>query len=256
MPRTFWPLLTLLINAALWATPAESHCAGKHQDNHPHCPGGGGGGETDTTPPGPIEDELRTQSHTYDGMVLHWIAPGDDGANDGTVDHYDIRRTDPVEGAACVASPETRVTDEDRGFVLNNINRYLKKQLTREDIISERCGVRPLVVDRTPSDDTEWTQLSRKHVLEVDRKRRHLTIFGGKLTDCLNVGEEVCDEVARLGLKGTRSLKRWFGEPSRISRRRFLDRFGNTPVLVIGSHFDTPTAGRIARDGDAYRLDS
>jgi glycerol-3-phosphate dehydrogenase len=133
-----------------------------------------------------------------------------------------------------VASPETRVTEEDRGFVLNNINRYLKKQLTREDIISERCGVRPLVVDRTPSDDTEWTQLSRKHVLEVDRKRRHLTIFGGKLTDCLNVGEEVCDEVARLGLKGTRSLKRWFGEPSRISRRRFLDRLNRLVPGVDG----------------------
>lgn len=136
-----------------------------------------------------------------------------------------------------VSKPETRVTDEDRDFVLNNINRYLKKQLTREDIISERCGVRPLVVESTPTDNTEWTQLSRKHVLESDREGRFLTIFGGKITDCINVGEEVCEAVAGMGIKGSHSIKRWFGEPSRITRRRFIDRLNrivpglNGPLL-------------------------
>lgn len=123
-----------------------------------------------------------------------------------------------------VSTPETVVTDEDRDFVLNNINRYLKVSLTREDIISERCGVRPLVVERTPTDDTDWTQLSRKHVLESDRERNFLTIFGGKITDCVNVGDEVCEELAAMGIVGSRSIKHWFGEPSRISRRRFLNR--------------------------------
>lgn len=123
-----------------------------------------------------------------------------------------------------VESPETTVTDEDRDFVLNNINRYLKIDLTRRDIVSERCGVRPLVVDRTPRADTEWTQLSRKHILESDPQRRFLTIFGGKLTDCVNVGEEVCAAMESMGITGSRSRTRWFGEPSRFSRRRFLDR--------------------------------
>lgn len=131
-----------------------------------------------------------------------------------------------------VTSPDTTITDEDRDFVLNNINRYLRKQLTREDIISERCGVRPLVVDSAPRDDTEWTQLSRKHVLEVDSERKFVTIFGGKLTDCINVGDEICKTVEELGLPGSHSLKRWFGEASRISRRRFLNRLNrNVPGL-------------------------
>ncbi len=38
------------------------------------------------------------------------------------------------------------------------------------------------------------------------------------------------------------------------TRRRFLSRFGDTPVLVIGSHFAAPTAGHLVRDGDRYRL--
>lgn len=38
------------------------------------------------------------------------------------------------------------------------------------------------------------------------------------------------------------------------TRDDFLARHADTPTLVIGTHFAGPTAGRIARDGDAYRL--
>ena len=42
-----------------------------------------------------------------------------------------------------------RRTEDDRSFVLDNINRCLNLDtpLSRDDIISERCGVRPLVVE-------------------------------------------------------------------------------------------------------------
>jgi len=44
-------------------------------------------------------------------------------------------------------------------------------------------------------------------------------------------------------------------DDSQRTRRDFLARCAQKPVLVIGTHFATPTAGRIVRDGDAYRLD-
>jgi len=34
-----------------------------------------------------------------------------------------------------------------------------------------------------------------------------------------------------------------------------MERYADTPTLVIGTHFAGPTAGRLVRDGDAYRLD-
>jgi hypothetical protein len=34
-----------------------------------------------------------------------------------------------------------------------------------------------------------------------------------------------------------------------------LASLAHTPTLVIGTHFAAPTAGRIARDGAAYRLE-
>ncbi len=47
-------------------------------------------------------------------------------------------------------------------------------------------------------------------------------------------------------------------DPARAdrTRRAFMERYADTPVLVIGTHFAGPTAGRLVRDGEAYRLDS
>jgi glyoxylase-like metal-dependent hydrolase (beta-lactamase superfamily II) len=39
------------------------------------------------------------------------------------------------------------------------------------------------------------------------------------------------------------------------TRRSFINRYGDRPVLVIGTHFATPSAGHIVRDGDAWRLE-
>jgi len=42
---------------------------------------------------------------------------------------------------------------------------------------------------------------------------------------------------------------------ARATRERMLKELSERPVLVIGTHFAGATAGRIVRDGDAYRLD-
>jgi len=39
------------------------------------------------------------------------------------------------------------------------------------------------------------------------------------------------------------------------TRRAFLERYGDQPILVLGTHFATPSAGRIVRDGNAWRLE-
>jgi glyoxylase-like metal-dependent hydrolase (beta-lactamase superfamily II) len=52
-----------------------------------------------------------------------------------------------------------------------------------------------------------------------------------------------------------RSSVDWDGEMGESTRRSFLDRYADRPVLVIGTHFATPTAGHLVRDGASYRLD-
>jgi len=131
----------------------------------------------------------------------------------------------PLGPKSCIGTTDTRVTElppyvtpEDRSFILENVNKRLKltRPLTEADIIAERCGVRPLVIDpekRKNMRDVEWTALSRKHAVEVDRERGHVSIFGGKMTDCLNVGEEVARAVERLGVALPNKGARWYGEP-------------------------------------------
>ena len=124
-----------------------------------------------------------------------------------------------------VDDPHTHVTDEDRDFLLAQINARLDlpEPLTHDDIIAERSGVRPLVVRRGGSDQTnvDWTSLSRKHEIERDDARGVVTIFGGKLTDCLNVGEEVAEHVERLGIPLEKDLRNWYGEPAAATRKEF-----------------------------------
>jgi glyoxylase-like metal-dependent hydrolase (beta-lactamase superfamily II) len=45
-------------------------------------------------------------------------------------------------------------------------------------------------------------------------------------------------------------------DKARSTRRSFLERYADRPVLVFGTHFATPSAGHIVRDGSAWRFES
>ncbi len=139
----------------------------------------------------------------------------------------------PIGPKSCIGTTDTReeklppvVLPEDRRFVLDNVNKRLRlaKPLTEASILAERCGVRPLVVSQSGQGDatSDWMSLSRKHVIEVDRKLSQVSIFGGKLTDCLNVGEEISAIVGELGLTLPYEGHRWYGEPPAEVRDEFF----------------------------------
>ena len=131
---------------------------------------------------------------------IFYVIPMHDRSVIGTTD---TRVLDPLE----------EVTDQDREFVLRQINlsMTLDKPLTVDDIISERCGVRALVVDRNKDNSkSDWHKLSRKHSVETD-PQGVISILGGKFTDCINVGEEIVHKVQKF-IPVTSPSKPWFGE--------------------------------------------
>lgn len=143
----------------------------------------------------------------------------------------------PMGRRTCVGTTDTRsespfseVTEDDRRFVLDNINKRLQldKPLTRADVIAERCGVRPLVVSAANGNggERDWLQMSRKHAVDVSRETAHISIFGGKLTDCVNVGNEVAGYVAAMGVALPHPERKWYGEPDASVRDEFLRRAG------------------------------
>ncbi|HYQ92608.1 MAG TPA: FAD-dependent oxidoreductase [Candidatus Competibacteraceae bacterium] len=114
-----------------------------------------------------------------------------------------------------VEDPDAVVTAADRRFILANINQHLRlaKPLIEEDIIAERCGVRPLAVKGRWEGARDWLKLSRQHAVEVNPQDGHISIFGGKLTDCINIGDEVSAWVGRMGVALPAAHRRWYGEP-------------------------------------------
>ena len=45
------------------------------------------------------------------------------------------------------------------------------------------------------------------------------------------------------------------GDMAEKTRHAFLAEMADGPTLVIGTHFATPAAGHVKRDGEGYRLE-
>ncbi|MEI7755687.1 MAG: glycerol-3-phosphate dehydrogenase/oxidase [Actinomycetota bacterium] len=151
-----------------------------------------------------------------------------------------------------VDEPFTEVNDDDRNFLLEQINNRLDldKPLVIGDIISERSGVRPLVVSSSGDDqrNVDWTTLSRKHAIELDQQANVVTVFGGKLTDCLNVGEEVAAAVEQLGVPLEKDLHNWYGEPAAATRTEFYRQARLMKLDSLRNKLDTePLTDRLWR---------
>jgi glycerol-3-phosphate dehydrogenase len=137
----------------------------------------------------------------------------------------------PMGNRTCIGTTDTPVDEasvgvsaDDIAFVLDNINKRLKlpAPLAPQDIIATRCGVRPLAVKAAGQEGRDFLQLSRKHAIDVQRDEAHISIFGGKLTDCLNVGNEVSALVQGLGITLPYPGYKWYGEPPDTVRDEFF----------------------------------
>ncbi len=122
-----------------------------------------------------------------------------------------------------VENSDASITHHDREFLLDQANARLRlsSPLRDDDVIAYRCGVRPLVISEGDDTDRDWTELSRRHAVEADQGRGTVSILGGKLSDCLNVGEEVVAAARACGLKPSPPEHAWFGEPPEGVRARF-----------------------------------
>lgn len=149
----------------------------------------------------------------------------------------------PLGDKSCIGTTDSfieelpaKITDEDRRYVLDNINAHLKQdyQLTLKSIISERCGVRPLVfgANKALSKNENFLNLTRKHIIEVDKEKKYLSVFGGKLTDCLNIGDEIVGFLKTICVASGAPVQQWYGEPSLVEKQKFLDKLMNEDFKI------------------------
>ncbi len=75
-------------------------------------------------------------------------------------------------------------------YICDAINEYLKKPVRPEEVVWSYSGVRPLFDDESKN----ASKVTRDYVLQLDaRKPPILSVFGGKITTCRKLSEQVVD---------------------------------------------------------------
>jgi len=93
-------------------------------------------------------------------------------------------------------------TPSDVKYLLTELNRWMPSPSSAHDIISVRNGVRALVVNRVSPPRESTLELSRKFKIYADREVPWISIYGGKMTDCV-----------RLARRGVARIRSRLGEP-------------------------------------------
>ncbi len=118
-----------------------------------------------------------------DGRIIFAIPYETDFTLIGTTDaeHHDDPRT-----AVC--------TPEERDYLIDFINEYLKEDITKDDVVWTYSGVRPLYDDGAKS----ATAATRDYVLSLDEDGPPmLNVFGGKITTYRVLAQDAWDKLAR-----------------------------------------------------------
>ncbi len=126
--------------------------------------------------------------------ILRDILIFDTGRDDDTLTFAPwgpVAMCGPTETSVASIHDGFRVSPDDVRYLLRLANGNLDTCYGSEDIVSLRCGIRPLGVRRGHSKVVHPLKLSRKHLVHHDPERKVVAVYGGKLTSCGSLAEQV-----------------------------------------------------------------
>ena len=124
----------------------------------------------------------------------------------GTTDH-EVKTYD---------NPE--ITDIEKNYLIKSVNKFIKKEITEDDIIWTYSGVRPLVEDLNEN----ASKITRDYTFEIDNNGAPiLTIFGGKLTTYRKLSEHALKKISKY-IKITN--KSWTGNEILPGAKEIIDK--------------------------------
>lgn len=103
----------------------------------------------------------------------------------------------PTESVSADAEGGFVADASDVQLLLGELNRHVVSPVAARDIVALRCGVRPLAVKRNYSRDQYTLNISRRHVVARAPQLPWLSLYGGKISSCLSLGNEVANFIAR-----------------------------------------------------------
>jgi glycerol-3-phosphate dehydrogenase len=103
----------------------------------------------------------------------------------------------PTETAVKDISAGAAASNEDVDFLLEHYAKRFREPIGRRDIISLRCGLRPLVVDSRYQGDRYPLDLSRRQEVFADAQQPWISCYGGKITGCTRMASSAMDLISK-----------------------------------------------------------
>lgn len=88
-------------------------------------------------------------------------------------------------------------TREDIDFLLEQYALRYREPIGIGDVVSVRCGIRPLVVDKSYTLDCYPLDLSRRQEIVQHHDKPWISCYGGKLTGCMHMAEMALQRIKR-----------------------------------------------------------
>lgn len=93
----------------------------------------------------------------------------------------------PYEGRA----EDVAIAEDEVDYLLSAVNRYTRRQLARDDVLSSFSGVRPLYDDNAANPSA----VTRDYVFDVEGAPPLLSVFGGKITTYRKLAEHALQKL-------------------------------------------------------------
>ena len=163
--------------------------------------------------------------------------PGDDALMIPKTDDGRVLFVVPWHGKLLIGTTDTPLNEhklepvaleEEIGFIMRNLSKYLTKQPVRKDIRSVFAGLRPLAAPQEGA--TETKEISRSHKIFVS-KSGLVTITGGKWTTYRRMAQDTIDKATEIA--GLPHLPCKTGELSIHGNKTNVDR--DDHLYVYGS---------------------
>jgi len=132
-------------------------------------------------------------------VVDRSFMPGDDALMIPKTDDGRVLFAVPWHGKLLIGTTDTpinehslepRALEEEIGFVMRNVGKYLAKAPERKDVLSIFAGLRPLAAPQEGSEGTK--EISRRHKILVSASGL-ITITGGKWTTYRRMAQDTVD---------------------------------------------------------------
>ena len=146
------------------------------------------------------------------------------------------------------------ITSEEKKYLIDSANTFLKSPITEEDIVWTYAGIRPLLNDQ----NSNASKVTRDYEFDLDSKKAPIiSIFGGKLTTYRKLAEHTLQKLSEVmpipnqtwtdkeKLPGSKKIsEKYFENLSLNLQKRIFDNYGDQVVTLNNYYKKTKNGGQ------------